>query len=197
MENKQKIYEPKTTMEEIYNSYFNNGNIVPIYTVEQLQAIGSGQQINVNGKYYTFSNNENTIYVLMNNLEIKAEDYGEDYYWTPIGDRDDLLANFEGNNNKIDVIYKDKIKTYSKEKFNFSEYFVLTINPTPADAIVTINGQETKEISVKKGEEAIWKVEKTDYVTQEGTYIANDDNIEENGNITFLPMYSLYLSSSG
>ena len=177
IEETRKIYEPTSTMEEIYNSYFNNGNIIPIYTVEQLQAIGNGKQININGKYYTFSNDENTIYVLMNNLEIKAyEDYGEDYYWTPIGNRDDLLANFEGNNNKIDVVYKDKTKTYLKEN-EFSEYFVLGINPTPADAIVTINGKETKSISVKQGEEVEWKVEKTGYVTQGGKHIADNDGI--------------------
>ena len=177
IEETRKIYEPTSTMEEIYNSYFNNGNIIPIYTVEQLQAIGNGKQININGKYYTFSNDENTIYVLMNNLEIKAyEDYGEDYYWTPIGERDDLLANFEGNNNKIDVVYKDKTKTYLKEN-EFSEYFVLGINPTPADAIVTINGKETKSISVKQGEEVEWKVEKTGYVTQGGKHIADNDGI--------------------
>ena len=177
IEETRKIYEPTSTMEEIYNSYFNNGNIIPIYTVEQLQAIGNGKQININGKYYTFSNDENTIYVLMNNLEIKAyEDYGEDYYWTPIGNRDDLLANFEGNNYKIDVIYNDKTKTYSKEN-EFSEYFVFGINPTPADAIVTINGKETKSISVKQGEEVEWKVEKTGYVTQGGKHIADNDGI--------------------
>lgn len=180
VEETKRIYESPFTMEEIYNSYFNTGNIVPIYTVEQLQAIGGGKQINIDGKYYTFSNDENTVYVLMNNLEIKAyEDYGEDYYWTPIGDRDDLLANFEGNDKIIQVNYKDYNKVYSKEKFNFSEYFVLTINSTVADAIVTINGQETKSICVKKGEEAIWKVEKVDYVTQEGIYVANNDKTED------------------
>ena len=176
VEETRKIYEPTSTMEEIYNSYFDNGNIIPIYNMEQLEAMGSEEKININGKYYTFSNDENTIYVLMNNIEINAyEDYGEEYYWTPIGNRN-LLANFEGNNYKIDVIYNDKTKTYSKEN-EFSEYFVIGINPTPADAIVTLNGKETKTISVKQGEEVEWKVEKIGYVTQGGKHIADNDGI--------------------
>lgn len=178
VEETKKIYESPFTMEEIYNSYFNTGNIVPIYTVEQLLDMGTEKQnININGKYYNFNNDENTIYVLMNNLEFNAyEDYGEDYYWTPVGNREDLSAKFEGNNYKIEVVYKDKTKTYLKEN-EFSEYLVLGINPIPADAIVTINGKETKSISVKQGEELEWKVEKIGYVTQGGKHIADNDGI--------------------
>jgi len=44
------IYEPKYTMEEIYNSYFSKEKTIPIYTVEQLLAMGSGQEnVYVNG----------------------------------------------------------------------------------------------------------------------------------------------------
>ena len=129
------IYEPKFTMEEIYNSFSNKDNIIPIYTTEHLLKMGSGQQnVNVNGKYYNFSNDENTIYVLMNDLSFKARDYEQNkveeingYYWIPVGNRilkynnliDEELsdeeitsnyfkAKFEGKNNIIKVGYKDE-----------------------------------------------------------------------------------------
>ena len=41
--------------------------IIPIYNVEQLKKIGSGEQIEVDGKIYTFLSNAN--YVLKSNLD--------------------------------------------------------------------------------------------------------------------------------
>lgn len=119
----RKIYESTSTMEEIYNSYFNNDNIVPIYTVEQLLMMGKGQQnVNVNGKYYDFNNDENTIYMLMNDLKFSASDY-EEYlssnYWTPIGNNYDIIAGFEGKNHTITVAYDDYTVTYSNDN-NYS-----------------------------------------------------------------------------
>ena len=136
------IYEPKASMEEVYNSYFASENIIPIYTVEQLLNVGSGQQnVYINGKYYDFNNDENTVYMLMNELSFKASDYEQnkvqetgEYYWKPIGDRiaeyenltdeeqaDETIASnyfqakFEGRNNTIEVIYLDENNTeYSK-----------------------------------------------------------------------------------
>lgn len=138
IEETRKIYEPTATMEEIYNSYFNNSKIVPIYTVEQLLIMGSdNKNVNINGKYYDFNNDENTIYVLMNDLKFRASDYADQLtngYWMPVGDRileyeqlkkdmsevqdtdtsneeslnDYFKAKFEGKDNNIEVIYTDK-----------------------------------------------------------------------------------------
>ena len=118
------IYEPKSTMEEIYNSYFNNDNIIPIYTVQQLLMMGKEQKdVNINGKYYDFNNDENTIYILMNDLRFKASDYSDQLtngYWTPIGNNTELIAKFEGRGHTIEVIYDDESKIYSKEN-NYSD----------------------------------------------------------------------------
>lgn len=134
IEETRKIYEPIGSMEEIYNSYFNNSNIVPVYTVEQLLMMGTeSKNVNINGKYYNFDNDENTIYVLMNDLKFRASDYADklnDGYWIPVGDRileyeklknessemqeveqeslnSYFRAKFEGKNNSIEVIYTD------------------------------------------------------------------------------------------
>ncbi len=53
---------------DIYNSYFANSDVIPIYTVEQLKKIGSGEKIEVNGKIYTFTTNG--YYTLMNDLDL-------------------------------------------------------------------------------------------------------------------------------
>ncbi len=121
----RKIYESDESMEEIYDSYMNSSNIIPIYTAEQLLAIGTDEKdVNINGKYYNFNNNENTIYALMNDLKFTASDYNDkltdDGYWTPIGDNETLVAKFEGNGHKIEVIYGNKNKIYDKNN-NYSD----------------------------------------------------------------------------
>ncbi|MBQ2916756.1 MAG: hypothetical protein IJE59_01025 [Clostridia bacterium] len=178
VEETKKIYESPFTMEEIYNSYFNSGNIVPIYTVEQLLYMGTGKQnVNINGKYYNFNNDENTIYVLMNDLEFNAyQEYGEDYYWEPIGNREDLSAKFEGNNYVIEVNYKEYTKVYSKDN-EFSEYEILIINPVPEDATVTISsngeviatGKGRQKVLVETGANLEYSVERTYYEPQSGS----------------------------
>ena len=45
----------------------------------------------------------------------------------------------------------------------------LTINPTPADAVVTINGKAQKTITVDYGTEVSYSVAKTGYVSKSGT----------------------------
>lgn len=99
----KKIYEPKTSMEEIYNSYFTNDDIIPIYTVEQLLAIGNNETININGKVYTFSNTENTAYLLKNDLEFSATDLNLEDDWIPPYQNEDLLANFDWSGHTIKV----------------------------------------------------------------------------------------------
>lgn len=97
------IYEPKSTMEEVYNSYFSEEKVIPISTVEQLLAMGNNQKININEKIYTFS--DKSSYILMNNLEFDADDWqhvlGENTDWTPI---EETNLDFEWNGHRITVI---------------------------------------------------------------------------------------------
>lgn len=97
------IYETKVTMEEIYNSYFSNDAVIPIYTVNQLLAIGNDEKINIDGKIYTFTNTEDVTYVLKNDLEFNALDLGLQGDWIPPYENTELLANFDWNGHTIEV----------------------------------------------------------------------------------------------
>lgn len=107
----REIYRPKTTMEEIYNSYFSNDNLIPIYTIEQFLAIGDNEQYNINGKIYEFSNNENVVYVLKNDLEINQEELNLEENWTPMYKDQTFLGKFDcgGYTLKIATLNGDKI----------------------------------------------------------------------------------------
>lgn len=103
----RKTYEAKKSLEEIYNSYFDEDGIIPIYTAEQLLAIGTGKKLPINGKIYTFAND--AVYLLKNDIVFNAYDISEDYYWRPIGyktDNEEYV--FEGNNYTITVNYLDE-----------------------------------------------------------------------------------------
>ena len=50
-----------------------------------------------------------------------------------------------------------------------------TINPTPSDATVTINGQVRKSITAYVGTKVTWEVKRTDYTTQSGSEILTKD----------------------
>lgn len=96
----KRIYEGTASMDEIYNSYFSNDEIVPIYTAEQLIKIGSKENVIINGKYYNFSSNAQ--YVLMNDIEFDTAKLGLKNDWIPIGEYINTSANgftgkFEGN----------------------------------------------------------------------------------------------------
>ncbi len=165
----KEIYESKVSMEEIYNSYFNNSNIIPIYTVEQLFMMGKEHNnVNINGKYYNFNNNENTIYVLMNDLKIKASDYLEELengYWVPVGEKilayeqvknenvdttGYFMSKFQGNNNNIEVIYTDtEDEEYSVIYSQSSNYcepeYEVNVKPILEDGNVAINAKILKD----------------------------------------------------
>lgn len=53
-----------------------------------------------------------------------------------------------------------------------TEKVTVTINATPADATVTINGQTVSTLEVEKGTDVTWSVAKEGYTTQQGTYTA-------------------------
>lgn len=70
-ENTKQISKQYNNIEEaeaIYNSYFADTNIIPIYTRKQLEKIGSGEPITINGKIYTFT--VNGYYILQNDLDL-------------------------------------------------------------------------------------------------------------------------------
>ena len=56
-----------------------------------------------------------------------------------------------------------------------TEKYTYTINPTPADAIVVINGSATNSIRAAKGHTVTWSVSKIGYVTQSGSDIISGD----------------------
>jgi len=102
----QQIYSNKQDLNEIYNSYFNN-EIIPIYTVEQLLKIGSGEKLLIDNKYCEMV--WTATYALMNDLEFdvnESEVYdilgGND--WIPINNNDEFKEGyFEGNGYTITV----------------------------------------------------------------------------------------------
>ncbi len=66
------------TLEETYGSFFENAqNYIPIYTNEQYLNIATGNPLNINGKYYNFT--ENDSYMLMSDLEIQENDLPENW----------------------------------------------------------------------------------------------------------------------
>lgn len=62
-------YNTQTSMEQEYQTY-SGGEIVPIYTGEQLLKIGSNEEIYIDGKIYKLS--INSTYVLGNDIEISS-----------------------------------------------------------------------------------------------------------------------------
>lgn len=153
----KKVYEPTSSMEEIYNSYFTNSEIVPIYTVEQLLSIGTGRGIAIpeeGGKYYKFAKDVN--YVLMNDLEFKTADWtnligkdeaGNPKEWQPIGEllkieNDDFTGNFEGKGHKIRVTDLNGKLHECNEQNEYYYYRTLTIKiqqTSNQDFLVKVN----------------------------------------------------------
>lgn len=58
-------------------------------------------------------------------------------------------------------IYAESVKTYT-----------LTVNPNPANATVTLNGAETKSITVPEGQSVTWIVSASGYTTQTDVWLA-------------------------
>lgn len=172
----------KEDANEIYNSFFANNEIIPIYTVDQLLKIGTDEYIQIDevgGKYYYFS--PTATYALMNDLKFKGYEFGEDYYWTPIGNRTDLQIDFVGNGNKIEVEYiNEEGEIYSRfytEEKNYTELIqcTFTINAIPENAKITINGVETNSVIVEEGTKVNWKVEDENHHPEEGTQVVTED----------------------
>lgn len=69
-------------------------------------------------------------------------------------------------------IYAESVKTYT-----------LTVNPNPANATVTLNGTETKSITVPEGQSVTWVVSASGYVSQNDVWLATKN---ETLNITLV-----------
>lgn len=55
------------------------------------------------------------------------------------------------------------------------EMVTITINPTPAEAVVKINGSEQKSIEVVKGSQVSYEVSKEGYISKSGSVTATSD----------------------
>ncbi len=177
----RRIYEPERSLDEIYNSYFSTEDIIPIYNEEQLLLIGKLQDnVNINGKYYNFTNNPDTIYILMNDIELNAYDYEENVKtWENV--------DFEGNNRTITVNYKDEEDdeyeiVYSNEN-NYQEpiYEVEIKAFTQNGADVTDNAQ----IYLKNGQELV-QLEKN----ENNKYVINVARLQQTEIIAKLTEYN-------
>lgn len=98
--------------EDIYTSYFTDVEVIPIYTREQLEKIGSGEQIQIYDKTYTFK--PNAKYILQNDLDLggyydettKTWTVAAGKEWTPITDK--FTGILDGLGHTISGIYINK-----------------------------------------------------------------------------------------
>ena len=65
-----------------------------------------------------------------------------------------------------------------EEEIGLVTGYTFTIVPTPADATVTINGEERSSITVDAGTTIEWSVSKEDYTSQSGVYVMGENDHE-------------------
>ena len=110
----EKAYSQGTTLEDEYKGY-GGGDIIPISTVEQLQKIGSNEEVYIDGKIYTMG--ENSTYLLEQDFEFIG-DFRETAQRIKDGE---ILIN--GNNHIIKVTNSEGIDEYYTEE---SKYYIAT-----------------------------------------------------------------------
>lgn len=59
---------------------------------------------------------------------------------------------------------------------NYAPNYYFTINPTPSDATVVINGNEQSTYETQEGSIIVWSVSKEGYITENGTYVMGDSD---------------------
>ena len=75
-----------------------------------------------------------------------------------------------GNYHLLGTGEYSNLTTFTKSKVeNYFNSAKLTINPTPSDAIVTINGETVYSADIRKGTTATWEVSVDGYKTKTGT----------------------------
>lgn len=73
--------------------------------------------------------------------------------------------------------------------------YTFTINATPVDSVVTINGTQQSSITAEEGSSIVWSVSKTGYTTQTGSLILNSD-VTETVNLQITPVWESLTSSA-
>ncbi len=79
------------------------------------------------------------------------------------------------------------------------EYYTLTINPTPTDALVVLNGVEQNTITVEKGTVVEWSVSKLGYFSRSGSQRITENttlDIELIEDTTYIPNYSFCINAT-
>ena len=97
-------------LDEIYDSYFNNGEVVPIYDTNQLFKLGTnvnGTIKQMNNKIYTFSNTGK--YILMEDLEIDESELPKGWIAPELFfmRKNNKLGKIDYNGHTIKVKYSD------------------------------------------------------------------------------------------
>ncbi|MBR6504571.1 MAG: hypothetical protein IKT41_02470 [Clostridia bacterium] len=177
------IYEKNiNNLDVIYDKLMKESEMVPIYNLEQLKKIGSGENIIISNQIYNFSNDEQ--YRLMNDIEVDFADL-------PLESSTNFVGNLEGKNNTIIVkanenitaddikIFKNGSATYTNLNIEIRILYTFEINATPSESIIKINGEEKASIEVEKGTSVTWKVSADGYVTQSGTEVINENTIKD------------------
>ena len=103
-----KKYNNIDDADTIYNSYFATEDVIPIYTVEQLKKLGSGEQIEIDGKIYNFS--ANATYIIKNDLDLGGYDsenniWLDEKMWSPL--TEDFTGILDGFGKTIKGLYID------------------------------------------------------------------------------------------
>ena len=124
-ETTEKIAQRYNNIEQanmIYDSYFTDTNIIPIYTREQLAQIGSGEQVLINNKVYTFSTDG--YYIIQKDLDLGGW-YDENTsswtgeQWEPI--TSDFTGTLDGLGHTISGLYIDKPEGENQGLFGILE----------------------------------------------------------------------------
>lgn len=106
----QKMYDNDETPAEAYQRYIG-GEIIPIYTAEQLLKVGNGETLTIDGKGYTF--NEGCTYVLKSDITL------EQNFKTVQDKIKDGDVTFEGQGHTITVVNNGEIQEVYTEYNRF------------------------------------------------------------------------------
>lgn len=131
----KETYEEKLSnesLENIYEGFVGKDAYIPIYTVEQLKKVGSGESVYISEvkAYYTFNLDSN--YILKNDIDLNKGKYtisdsGEVTFssdaeqWTPIGTSSSSFTGiFDGNSYKISGLYINNTSLSNQGLFGYN-----------------------------------------------------------------------------
>ncbi len=153
-------------MANITNYLNNYTHRVPIYTVDQLKAIGSGKTIKIDEEKIECEFTKSANYVLMADIDLNPNKWEDDgkgnitftddsaEQWTPIGTRDEpFTGTFNGNGHTISGIYINKPEEDTKGLFGIIEDS--TIENLTVSGSITGNGGLGGITCITKGKTTI------------------------------------------